>query len=187
MDQVRKQKIADAIALAQSNEQVMHKDAAAIFGCSPLVFTYLKKEKYWGNIGRDVWAQLEKWMFSGKKLKDYPKADDVQDEEQAQSTVPSRIELLTKDIKPMFLSQVKPSANALIAAAKEKAHQMRDEARETRKQKGKDKPAPDPKPQKEVEAQIAVVVPEKKDKVVSKSGDIIAKLAFEIEILIKLK
>lgn len=73
MNNITKEKIAQAVLGAIETEKLLNKEVAAKFGFSPVYMSMIKNSRYFDQCPQHAWDTMRNWIYSGKKIKEFIK------------------------------------------------------------------------------------------------------------------
>ena len=106
MNEITMEKVADLVFAAITKEGLMNKEAAEIFGFSPVYLSCIGKKKSWHHLSKKAWEIMHDWSQLGippreykSPLKEAEEADAIEAEKIIQQAVGAADKLLEIDRK----------------------------------------------------------------------------------------
>ena len=65
------QRVAERVLLALEQEKLMNKEAAEIFGFSPIYLSFIKRRTEFHKAPRKAWEAMHDWSQTGEALKSF--------------------------------------------------------------------------------------------------------------------
>jgi len=191
MNEITMEKVAEQVLAAITKEGLMNKEAAEIFGFSPVYLSCIGKKKSWHHLSKKAWEIMHDWSQQGVTIREYKSP--LKEAEEAEANEAEKIIQQAVGAADKLL-EIDAQAQTLAPSSTPK-EKKKEKAERLRKHYERSRP-----PKKEPKSEASQSKPEQETITISREGHKVdlsnidirtgALVSFEVldnEILIKIR